>query len=228
MNINDVHRVILFILDKEQNGFISHDEIDDQLDRAQMVLFNNYFVNPKIPASAQPQIYSENQRIHDSLSPFKDRYTFTNTPSGVVTLPSDFMHLLSLYTTLYSSTLSRNIYSSVQILNEEELIERLESQVIPVSADDPIGIMNKQNKIQLFPETAQSGGVYYMRKPLKPVFGYTQSGRNVTYNSGTSIQLEWKESDIQNIIVIALSYLGINLSSADIVQYSEGKIAQGQ
>lgn len=230
MNINDVHRVILFVLDKEQNGFISHEEIDDQLDRAQMVLFNQYFNNPKLPAAAQPQIYSENQRIHDSLAPFKDKYTFTNidTPSGVLTLPAGFMHLLGMYTSVFNAGLGRNVYSAVQVLNEEELIERLESQVIPVSADDPICIMNKENKIQLFPETAQSGAVYYLRRPVKPVFGYTSSGRVITYSSGSSTQLEWKESDIQNIIVIALSYLGINLSSADVVQYAEGKIAQGQ
>lgn len=230
MDINDVHRVILFILDKEQNGFVSHGEIDDMLDRAQMILFNSYFNNPKLPASAQPQVYAENQRVHDSLSPFKDKYTFTtvDTPSGVLTLPSNFMHLLGMYTSVYSSGLGRNVYSAVQVLNEEELIERLESQVIPVSVDDPICIMNKQNKIQLFPEVAQSGAVYFLRKPVKPVFGYTSSGRVITYNAGTSTQLEWKESDIQNIIVTALSYLGINLSSADVVQYAEGKIAQGQ
>ena len=230
MDINDVHRVILFVLDKEQNGYVSHEEIDDQLDRAQMVLFNQYFNNPKLPAAAQPQVYSENQRIHDSLAPFKEKYTFltTDTPSGVLTLPAGFMHLLGLYTSVYNATLSRNVYSGVQVLNEEELIERLESQVIPVSVDDPICIMNKQNKIQLFPETAQSGAVYYLRKPVKPVFGYTSSGRAITYSSGASTQLEWKESDIQNIIVIALSYLGINLSSAEVIQYAEDKIAQGQ
>lgn len=230
MNINDVHRVILFILDKEQQGFVTHGEIDDMLDRAQMVLINQYFNNPRMPLAAQPQAYSENQRIHDSLSAFKERYTFTtaDTVSGVLTLPVDFMHLLSLYTTVFNATLARNVYSAVQILNEEELIERLESQVIPVSADDPIGIMNKQNKIQLFPETPKAGGCFYLRRPAKPVFGFTQSGRAVTYSSGTSTQLEWRQSDIQNIIVIALQYLGINLSAQDVVQFAEAKSTQGQ
>lgn len=230
MDINDIHRVILFILDKEQNGFVSHGEIDDQLDRAQMILFNSYFNNPKLPASAQPQVYSENQRIHDSLSPFKDKYTFTNvdTPSGVLQLPQNFMHLLGMYTTVFSNQLGRNIYSAVQVLNEEEIIQRLESQVIPVGTDDPICIMNKLNRIQLFPETAQSGAVYYLRRPVKPVFGYTESGRVITYNAGTSTQLEWKESDLQNIIVNALSYLGVNLSSQEVIQYAEAKIQQGQ
>jgi hypothetical protein len=230
MNINDIHNTILFILDKEQDGFVTHGEIDDMLDRAQLVLFNQYFNNPKIPASAQPQSYTQNQRVHDSLSAFKQRATFVNgdTPSGVLTLPVDFMNLLSLYTTVYNNTLARNVYSAVQILAEDELIMRLESQVIPVTADDPIGIMNKENKIQLFPEVAQSGGIYYLRRPVKPVFGYTQSGRTITYNSGTSTQLEWKQNDIMNIIVIALQFLGFNLSANDVVQFADAKDKQGQ
>lgn len=230
MNINDVHNTILFILDKEQDGFVTHGEIDDMLDRAQLVLFNQYFNNPKVPASAQPQSYTQNQRVHDSLSAFKQRATFTtvDTPSGVYTLPNDFMNLLSLYTTVYSNALARNVYTAVQILPEDELIMRLESQVIPVTTDDPIGIMNKENKIQLFPETAQSGGVYYLRRPVKPVFGYTQSGRTITYNSGTSTQLEWKTNDIMNIIVIALQYIGINLDADGVLQYADAKDKEGQ
>ena len=230
MNIQDIHNTILFILDKEQNGFTTHEEIDEMLDNAQMVLFNQYFNNPKVPASAQPQSYTQNQRVHDSLSAFKKLQTFTtaNTPSGVLTLPADFMNLLSLYTTVYNNTLGRNVYSAVQVMPEDELIVRLESQVIPVGNDEPIAIMNRENKIQLFPETTHNGGVYYLRRPLAPLFDYTQVGRTVTYNSGNSIQLEWKPNDLMNIITIALQYIGINLSSADVVQYADAKEKQGQ
>jgi hypothetical protein len=111
---------------------------------------------------------------------------------------------------------------------EDELIIRLESQVIPVSSDEPIAIMNRENKVQLFPETTHNGGVYYLRRPVAPVFAYSQVGRTVTYNSGNSIQLEWKPNDIMNIITIALQYIGINLSSADVVQYADAKEKQGQ
>jgi hypothetical protein len=239
MNINDIHNTILFILDKEQDGFVTHGEIDDMLDRAQLVLFNQYYNNPKVPAAAQPQSYTQNQRVHDSLSAFKQLHTFTtaNTPSGVLTLPNDFMNLLSLYTTVYNNTLSRNVYSAVQILPEDELIVRLESQVIPVSADEPIGIMNKENKIQLFPELTSNGGVYYLRRPVKPVFGYTQSGRTITYNPTPynvstqptgSIQLEWHTNDVMNIIMIALQYIGINLDADGVLQYADAKDKEGQ
>lgn len=239
MTIQEVHNLILLILNKEQNGYISHEEIDSVLDKAQLVLFNQYHTNPKVPAQTWAARYGDSQRIDDALSVFKTRMTFTNvdTPSGILTLPSDYMHLISLYTTLYNATISRNVYSAVQVLNEEELISRLESQVIPLSADDPVAIMGSQNKIQIFPEAACSGGIYYFRRPAVPRFGYTVSGRVVTYNptaynSSTqptgSTQLEWRDFDIMNIVSVALSYYGLNLSSQDIAQFAEVKTQQGQ
>lgn len=239
MNINDVHKIILFILNKEQNGYISHEEVDMVLDKAQLVLFNQYHTNPRIPSQTQASLYGDSQRIDDALSPFKSKYTFTNltSASGILTLPDDYMHLLSLYTTVYASALNRNVYSSVQVLNEEELIERLESQVIPIGLDEAVAIMNSQNKVQLFPEVAQTGGVYYLRRPNVPKFGYTTSGRTITYNPTPynpstqptgSTQLEWRDFDIMNIVSVALSYYGINMSNQEIQQFAEIKTQQGQ
>lgn len=230
MNINDVHNVILFYLNKDQQAFITHEEIDETLDRAQMTLFDQYHTNPKTAVNTPVETYGASQRIDDALSVFKQKYTFNSvaTPNGIITLPSNYQHLIALYTTTYNSTLARNIYSAVQVLSEDELIERLESQVIPVSTEDPVAIMNSQNMIQLFPEVPSTGAVYYFKRPAVPVFGYTQAGRNITYNPLTSTQLEWKDQDINNIIVIALQYYGLNMKAADIVQFGQVKEAQGQ
>lgn len=232
MDIKVVHDIILFYLNKEQQIYLSHQEIDAVLDKAQLVLFNQYHTNPKLPGKVQAAVYGESQRLDDALSPFKDKYTFTtsDSASGIITLPANYQHLLSLYTTQYNNQLGRNVYSAVQVLNEEELIERLNSQVIPVSAEDPIAIMNKQNKIQLFPEVPTNGGVYYLRRPVAPVFAYTQqpNSRVVVYNQAGSTQLEWRDVDVNNVISIALSYYGINMSSQEVMQFAELKTQQGQ
>lgn len=239
MTIKAVHDIILFYLDKDQNGFITHEEIDAVLDKAQLALLNEYLYNPKLPSQNQPNRYGQNQRVNDSLSQFKASYTFTagNTPAGVLTLPADFIQLNSLYSTTYDSNLARNVSYPVQVLNEEELIDRLESQVIPISYADPVCIMNSNNVIQLFPEQPQSGKVFYFRRPIAPKFGYTMSGRlivhdptpyNASTNTDGSIDLEWRDSDVNNIISKALSYYGLNMSSGDVQQFAEAKNIQGQ
>lgn len=239
MTIKAVHDIILYYLDKEQTGYITPEEIDAVLDKAQLALFNEYLYNPKLPAQNQPNRYGQNQRVNDSLSPFKETYTFTelDTVSGVLDLPADFMQLNAVYSSVYDNTLSRNVIYPIQVLTEEELIGRLESQVIPISYSDPVCIMNNNKQIQLFPDEPHSGKVYYWRRPKAPRFGYTVAGRFVShdptpYNASTntdgSIDLEWIDTDINNIISKALSYYGLNLSSGDVQQFAEAKNAQGQ
>jgi hypothetical protein len=230
MDIKVIHDTVLFYLNKEQNGYVTHEEIDEVLDRAQMVLFNQYHTNPKLPAQAQANVYGESQRMDDALSPFKASYTLNagTTPGGLITLPAGYMHLINLYTTTFNSQLGRNVYSGVQMLSEEELVERLESQVIPVTSEDPVGIMLSQNRIQLYPATTATGQVNYFTRPVKPVFAYTQVGRVITYNQAGSTQMLWKDMDINNIISTALSYFGLNFSSQEVMQFAELKNAQGQ
>lgn len=229
MNINDIHNTIQYIVNKDQNQSITHAEIDLILDKAQLVLFNQYHTNPKTPAQIEMSRYGDSQRIDDSLSAFKSIYTFAtgDTPSGVLTLPAGYMHLISLHTTTYNNQLARNVTHAVQIVNEEELSLRLESQVIPLTDEDPVAIMY-QSSIRMYPATTKQGQLFYFKRPAVPVFGYTSSGRTATYNSGTSTQLEWKDYDIMNIISIALTYIGINMSSADIAQFAQLKTQEGQ
>jgi hypothetical protein len=138
------------------------------------------------------------------------------------------MHLIALYTTQFVSSLGRNVVNPVQVLAEEELIERLESQVLPVTLFEPICVMNAQRRIQLFPEVPQSGKVYYFKRPAVPKFAYTQSGRTITYDPLTSVQLEWSQADLNNVISEALAYYGLNLQSAEVVQFAQLKLQEGQ
>lgn len=233
MTIQDVHNIILFYIRKAQQDSITHAEIDALLDRAQMAQFNMYHSNPMIytvPGRKENFGYGDSQRMDDALSPFKKTYTFTtlDTANGIITLPDDYMHLIALKTTRFNATLGRNVTIPVQVLAEDELIERLESQVLPVSLSDPICVMNAAKKIQLFPETPQTGMVYYFKRPKAPKFAYTQSGRVITYNSGSSDQLEWNEADVNNIISQALSYVGLNIQSQEVIAFAENKLRQGQ
>jgi len=121
-----------------------------------------------------------------------------------------------------------NIYHTVKMLNEDELSNRLNSQIDPVNASNPVGEITQLRKIQLFPKTNNyTGTVSYMRKPIKPVYGYTVTGgRTIVYDPSTSTQLEWRESDINMVLLKALSSIGINLSDAEVSQFAEVKSQQ--
>ena len=62
-----------------------------------------------------------------------------------------------------------------------------------------------------------------MRRPLKPVYAYTVSGRSIVYLPEQSIQLEWRTNDINIILLKALSSIGINLGDQEVMQFAELK-----
>ena len=93
--IQDVHNHILFLIDKEQNGFVTHGEIDQALHLSQME-----FIAELIKQNGT------NGYINDALSPFvyKESYNTAATANGVLTLPSGFMKVVSLFALVYNNS----------------------------------------------------------------------------------------------------------------------------
>jgi len=85
----------------------------------------------------------------------------------------------------------------------------------------------KLYQIQLYPsQDSYTGTIYYMKRPIKPVYGYTVVGRQIVYNPDTSTQLQWRDTDIDTILLKALSSIGINLSDQEVSQFAELKSSE--
>lgn len=217
MDLNEAYTLLNFYINKEQGGWYAPEELTRIVIRAQTSLYNTYYTK-----------YSTSQRLDDALAPFKVDFQFTNitTPDGLITTPADYLDLLAIYTVV---TGSDNITRKrpVEIVNEEELVIRLNSQMVPVTVNDPIGIIKANWNVQLYPDQPQAGIVMYLREPVAPYFAYSVvSGRVIVYDQANSVQLEWSDKDVETILLIALNGLGINLSEADILQWSEMKTQQ--
>lgn len=221
MDLKVFHDTVRYFINKEQGGWISDAEIDNLADRAQMWLF----------VESLP-FYGKDQKSTDLLSPFSTRLDFTTGPNGIVTLPTDdtvkpsYESLLSVSISYYDSATTKTRYKEVKMLGEDEITERLDSQILAPTAIDPVGLETAPGSIQLYPAQALSGYAYYLRRPAKPVLVNTVSGRAVTYNQAGSTQLEWAESSINKILIKTIQMAGVNLSDEMIIQYSELKNSQ--
>ena len=81
MTIKEIHDYIVFILNKETTGYVSHKDIDAAIDRGQMSKFMELYSNPKQhqPGRPIPPIaYGQTQKISDDLRYFKKREQFTS------------------------------------------------------------------------------------------------------------------------------------------------------
>lgn len=175
-------------------------------------------------ADYQPR-YATSQRIKDALAPFKGTYNFTTQLSGYVIVPdTTYLDLLDIQ--IYYQLSNRTIYFPITLANEDTRAMALNSQVDPVTITNPIGEQMSQRSFKLYPSGKYNGTVSYLRRPVKPIFGYTLiSGRVIVYNPSTSTQLEWADNLTNQIIAKALASVGINMSSAEIEQYAAAKTA---
>lgn len=290
MTIKEIHDYIVFILNKETTGYVSHTDIDAAIDRGQMSKFVELYSNPKLhqPGRPIPPIaYGQTQKISDDLRHFKMRRQFTTNSSGVLDLGNftnsgggnnpEYLHLLGLYvvgtlnntpkntytitdgTIAFSqSTVNKTFSKAVKIVNEDQLADRLISQVAAPSTTSPIGILGDSGKkIQIFPETQHSGYIMYLTRPTKPRFSHVVDGRKIVHNPSTtsaatftannaltlpngtavsagasyslvpSLNLDWAEDCINDIINRALTSLGVHLEDVNVYNYTESKNKEG-
>lgn len=203
-NINDVYNQMIFIVRKERGVFVTIPEAMQTLDNAQLEAVEEWF-----------STYGTTQIIHDAIRKLRVQKSFTSDSTGLVTFDSDYLHLIGGAYTVSGSTIN-----NVRFLNEDELALALKSQLRLVSDSNPIAI-DASVGFKLYPAAIQSGFYNYLRRPAIPVLGFTQSGRTITYNSGTSTQLEFTDVYINNIISRALKFWGINMAEQDIQQFAQ-------
>lgn len=203
-NIQQINDLLRFIIRKQRNIFITIAEADDALDASQLDVFNKFF-----------ELYAISQTIHDALDNFRVYQPFTSASDGSVPYNADYFHLLAGVFTVTGSTVNK-----VRFVQTDEWPDAITSQLRPVSLLKPIAL-DTATGFQLFPQSQQTGAYTYMRRPLAPVYAYSQVGRVITYDPINSIQLEWLDIYINPIIFNTLKYYGINLDDDKLIQFGE-------
>lgn len=191
------------ICDKEQIGYFTPGEKDKFLDRASLWQFNDY-----------RKTYAENIEAYEALAPFKDELDYTTSSQGVYTVAGNrnYVQLRAMDVSVVDPDYGARRFD-VDFPKEDELAERKKSQLIPPSATAPIGEEIAAGSFRLYPAQVHAGTLRFFRRPAVPVFGFTQSGRVITYDSGTSTQLEWTEPYVNGVIFKAIQFMGINLDN---------------
>lgn len=215
MDLQDIFDFLNFYINKFTGSWYTIEELENCLDYGQMAVYSDY--KPK---------YATSQLIKDALSPFRESYNFTTLVSGYVIVPdTDYLDLLDIQ--VYFQVSDRTIYAPIKLINEDERANRLNSQIDPVTITSPIGEQTAPRTFRLYPVGNYNGNVTYLRRPVKPVFGYTViSGRVIVYNPNTSTQLEWRDTEIPIILIKSLNSIGINLRAEDVQGWAQIKSQQ--
>lgn len=215
MTLQESFDFLQFWINKKIGAWYTIPELELTVDRGSISLFSD--MRPR---------YARDEVVKDALAPFRQEYQFTpsNTVSGVIVVPSnsDFIALLDIRINFAISNITR--YYSVEMVNEDEIANRLNSQLNPVTVTSPVGEVLAPRFYRLYPTSGYTGRVVYFKRPDKPVFAYTLiSGRVIVFDEAASTNLNWPE-DWQNAVLIkALSSIGINLTDSEISNYAQMK-----
>lgn len=227
MDLFEIHRRIRLSLNKDDTGYLTSEEIDRALDRAQLQEYRHlYGDDRKLPQS--PLAYGMTLKIHTDLLPFKRTIEFNNQtynpntnptgtfPNGVIDLPIDYLYPVSMISTY------QNIKRSVKIVSEDEIGIRLSSVMRTPTFSRPIAVLGGRessagidvtgiDRIQLFPEGGHNVTITYLKRPDTPKLIGLVENRKFTYYANLSTQMEWNDTAIDRIIERSIAILGENM-----------------
>lgn len=194
-DINSLYNLFRDIVRKERGIFVKISQFNAWMDSGQLDAIEEWFAP-----------YGETQKLHDALRQIRVYYQFTSDTAGIVTFPSDYIHLIGSPFTVTGSTVNE-----ITFVNESELPFAINSQLRPVSNTKPIAV-DTSTGFSIYPQQTQIGFFNYLKRPATITLAVTQVGRDVTYDPINSVQPQFSDVYFNNIVAKALKYAGVYMN----------------
>lgn len=224
MSVDEVYRLINYIIRKNQNGTIQPSDFNNIINVAQTSYMNNLLgeFQKYIPGRPMaPATFGQNEDIRQRLTPFiTTPVTLTiNGSTGVAPYPVDYIAQDAMYYGAYNRR--------VKYIQQDRLDSHLNSVINPI-ANSPV-YLQVQEGLQFYPNNLGTAKFSYIRQPATITWGSTTDiyGRAI-YNAATSTDPQWYDLDMLDIVVRALSMVGVNLQLGAVQQYAQIVKTQGQ
>jgi len=233
VNINTVYTTVLFILNKEQRGYIPPAEFNSLAVQVQNDIFESYF-----PDGNQVNRFNQSNRQNDTeffdmfkdisykLFPFTKEVSFTS--NGAISprwTPSvSTVYKLGVITANYLNT-GANDSSMVNMLDYKEYQEVNKSKLTkptkkyPAAFTENAIVATKSVLALSISPIPNSVSVNCLLNPTAPSWSFAVGtlGQYI-YNSTTSVDFELDISEQNTLIINILKYAGIIIKDPQIVQ----------
>lgn len=230
--INSVRNTVLFLLNKDNRGYITPSEFDFFAKQAQLEIFEGYFSDYSSAVLAQNTRkkslgYGDSvAQIQNKIDIFTARQTLNYTIVGTAadsdddyfTLPSNFYKLINI-------TYNNKVLQQLQGHKFDMIVN---SNLTPPSLTYPIykreglNIFARPTSISYTDATPQGTEIplvmNYIRKPVDPHWGYTTVDSDPVYNSSTSTQFEIPASDEAELVYKICTLAGLSIRDVDIAK----------
>ena len=220
INVNTVYQTVLFILNKEQRGYMTPAEFNSLATQVQLEIFDKYFedLNVFLRQMGNESEYANRVKtVEEKISIFEEQKTL-QTPYDLTTLTPSFY---KLGTVTYSKSSANPFGPEYPIMleeitqNEFDLVNR--SPLTRPSEMFPVFTL-RNNQLKISPSITELT-INYVRKPQDIVWNYNvgQVGE-YNYESNGSQDFELSSIEQTEVIIKILQYAGIIIRDPQIVQ----------
>ena len=211
--INSVRNTVLFLLNKDNRGYVSPLEFDYFAKQAQLEIFEQYFSDYSRAVAAQN---SRKKALNygDSVSHIQNKIDiFTKNDS--LTYDTDHFNtpddLYKLINVVYGGKIVQEVAS-----HKYDMI--VNSNLTKPSVTYPI-YKRADNSLFISPSSITTTvSANYVRKPQDPHWGHTMLAGDPVYNEDSSTDFEISASDETELVIKICKFAGLSIREADVVQ----------
>jgi hypothetical protein len=252
INVDNVYKTVLLILNQEQRGYITPDEFNKTATQVQLDIFEGYFddLNQQLRVPQADFDYSNRQvDIDDKISNFKCIGNCATVAPNLPPFNLPIVDLLTGKTVVYNDSVGTNQFSFYRLgtvtsndpepsepgkfPNEIERLQRVEfynidkSDLTAPSTNFPV-YLYESGKLYIKPDSIDSNvKASFLRKPVNVNWAFTVGGLGqYIYDSANSVNFELQSSEQVSVITKILLYSGIIIQDPTIIQVASQQIQQ--
>lgn len=182
MTVNDVYVLMQYIINKNQQGYLSPSDFNTVINQAQRS-FISYLMGSiqkyQYGRPIAPVELGDSMTLRQILSPVITETLLPIDPSGYVTYPTDFVLTDAMWTF--------NGFNRIRAVEQDKLYSFYNSQIDPIS-EWPIYLI-KENGFQFYPINIGSAKLSYIKEAPKIIWAYTLDGNGRPVYSEAGPQL---------------------------------------
>ena len=232
--INSVRNTVMFLLNKDNRGYVSPSEFDYFAKQAQLEIFESYFNEySKAVALQNSRKKSLNygdtvQHIQNKIDKFYANATLAYRDQDATTpgeeqdyfdLPTNLHKLINItYGGGFGTETTMGGGRIIQPVAPHKFDMIVNSNLTQPTVTYPIYVRSS-DIIYVRPLSIQSNvQANYIRKPADPHWGYQTRSSDPVYNASSSVDFEISEEEETELVIKICKYAGLSIREADIVQ----------
>lgn len=227
MNVDEVYRIIKFIVNKAQQGYVTPENFNLSINTAQKqyqswLLGTLQQYTPGRPI-ARVEL-GQNRTVRTRLAPVIYGYVLSINSAGTSPYPTDYLQTDAMWS-IYGTYGQQGIYGIYGVRRiryaEQQALDSYYNSVIDPISTSPIYLLEDVG-FQFFPTDLYQAKLHYVKDCPQIVWAYTLDVNNrPVFNSSTSINPVWDDAACLDIIGRCLRIIGVNLQAGEVSKYAE-------